>query len=199
VVRRRIAQELNDSVGAAMDALGEHLDALARALPQDLDPEAHRRVQESRSLLVETVDSLRKAVADLRGPLLENHALPATLRWYAETVGRRTGMNVVVETYGSDFRVADEKAVCLLRIVQDVVTNLAKHAKTPKARMVLKRKAGRVRLSIVVDDLYVSAGNGAAETLAGMNQAVEAVDGRLKVDSSPSNGTCITVEVAARR
>jgi signal transduction histidine kinase len=198
VVRHRIAQELHDRVGAAMSTLGEQLDTLVRKLPSS-DHEVQRRLHDSRSLLLETMDQLRKTVEDLRGPLLENHALPATLRWYAETIGRREGVNLTVQIHGTNFRLPDEKAVCLLRIAQETIARVVDHGTTRKAHLVLKRLGGRVRLAITVEGLDLAALEGATRALEELRQRVDAVGGRLKFDASPEEGTSITVDVTARR
>jgi PAS domain S-box-containing protein len=155
--RQRIAQELHDSTAQHLMAIGLNLTTLrARTAAQG---ETRRLFDEIDCLLNETTKELRTFTYLLHQPNLESGGLRATLHDFVDGFGRRTGLQMSVR---SD-RAADELPLPLqrsiLRIVQEALSNVHRHADASRVSINLKRC--RDRMHLVISDN----GRGVKETL----------------------------------
>ncbi len=135
--RRRIARELHDGVGQALTALQIEL---ARAQKGDPEPVARAGV-----LAEEALDEIRTAVHALRPLSLEQQDLETALRTLLERFELRSGIRASVRITGSLNRVSPSRAQVVYRILQEALTNTAKHAHATEVGAVFaveKKRAG---------------------------------------------------------
>jgi len=147
---------------------------------------------------------VREVMSDLRPPLLDDYGLSAALEWHAQQLESRTGLRVAVESETLDPRPAPEVEMALFRIVQEALTNVAKHAGASRARVALSAGAGRITLVVEDDgrgiDATVAANDPGARTwgMAVMRERAVAVGGAMRVESA-GRGTRIVVELRAKQ
>lgn len=126
--RRRLAVELHDGVCSNLTAIGLDLDHLRRQLSRVDLTEIERRL----SLLVSMIDEAKRSAnnisVDLRPLLRENRDLRSALEDYGQKFWKNTGINVEFKGQGSDIILPGELKIALFRIVQEALTNCAKHA-----------------------------------------------------------------------
>ena len=192
--RRRLARELHDSVGQALSVLSLNLDlALAKADA----PEVRTRLEDSKSLVDSTLQSIEAVMADLRPPLLEEYGLGAALERHAEEFARRTGIAVAFEDEANErsrsLRI--ESAMALFRIAQEALNNVAKHAQAKQVRMSLAVQGLDAVITVSDDGCGFDGEPGATRPgrwgMRTMRERAEAAGGRVDVYSAPGKGTSV--------
>lgn len=202
--RRRIARDLHDSVGQALTALGLALELVA-ARPD----EAPRRLADCVRACEETLREVRRVVHDLLPPELAGADLADTLRECTERFERRTGIAVsfrVAERSGaaagaaaggSAPQAAPAAAACLLRVLQEALANVARHAGAREAGVVLGGAAGRVTLEISDEGAGFDPASARGSGLPGMRERAAMLGGTVEIVSAVGQGTRIVVDLPA--
>jgi two-component system, NarL family, sensor kinase len=199
--RGRISRELHDGVGQSLTALKMQLQLLELSAAQEksaLSP----RLAELREMADRSLQEVRQISHLLRPQMLDELGLLPTLRWLARTFQQRTGIEVELVSEGIDERMDPDVENLVFRLVQEALTNVAKHARAPTARIHL-RHAGK-RLFLTAQDR--GAGFDAADVLRstdeergfglrGMRDRVHLFAGRFTVTSQPGAGTTLEIEV----
>ncbi|MCM3901989.1 MAG: histidine kinase, partial [Pyrinomonadaceae bacterium] len=195
--RRKIALELHDEIGQVLTGLKLSLEIGSRLPPQEVGPS----LDQARALVNDLMARVRKLSLDLRPAMLDDLGLLPTLLWHIEHYTAQTQVRVIFKHSGIEKRrFAPEVETAAYRLVQEALTNVARHADAPEATVVLSTH--RQTLLIEVEDL----GRGfdmesvliASDTsgLAGMRERVVLLDGQLTVDSRPGQGTRLTAELS---
>ena len=135
--RRRIARELHDATGQSLTAISLGLRGVEGYLMQ-MDETGDPRVlipqvKELRTFGQNALGELRNLISDLRPPQLDDLGLAAALRWYIQAYEKRRAITVQFRIEGDDNRVPAEYRTVLFRIVQEALTNIAKHAEAENA------------------------------------------------------------------
>jgi PAS domain S-box-containing protein len=199
--RRHLAQELHDRVGQNLTALNINLNIMKGQLSPVAASIVGTRLDDSLSLVEATVDSIRDVMAELRPAVLDDYGLGAVLRWYAEDFSRRTGVSTSVVGNDPTPRLASATEGTLFRIVQESLTNVAKHARAQQATVMLESHPGRFCLSITDDGCgFDSSGIGQPTDHHGwglmiMRERAESTGGQLRVESTMGHGTRVVVEL----
>lgn len=189
--RRRLARELHDETGQALTSVLLGLKAVESA------KDVTAALADLRELVVSTLQEVRRLAVELRPKALDDFGLVAALERLVQTFEEATGIDVHFESRLPAGRLPSEVETTLYRIVQEALTNIAKHAGARKVSVVLARR-GAVVTALVEDD-----GHGFSQLeedrggigLAGMRERVALLDGRLTVESSPGRGATLIAEV----
>ncbi len=199
--RKRLARELHDDSAQTLTALLMTLktaeDALASS-PHD----AQRGLAKGRSQVDMALREIRKAIMDLRPTALDDLGLASAARWYADETLSPLGVKVSVEISGDEVRATGTAATAIFRIVQEAVSNIAKHAQAKNARVSLEFRKSEV-LVLVEDDgqgfdpdsLKLPQDSGRGLGLLGMRERAELFGGTVEIESSPGQGARIRVRV----
>jgi signal transduction histidine kinase/exonuclease VII small subunit len=174
---RRFSHELHDELGQSLTAIKANVTALDPSAPPD-----PARLDDCRRLIDEAIQNVRELSHLLRPTILDDFGLDAGIRWLAERFGQRTGIDV---DYKSSFdgRLADETETHLFRIVQEALTNVARHSGATRVNIELARTGDRVHLR-VKDNGHGFTPNGSAGLgLVGMRARAQSVGGELKINS----------------
>ena len=201
--RSRISRDLHDGIGQLLTALKIQLELLEREAKTF--PEILSRVESARELSETALAEVRQLSHLLRPQMLDELGLESTLRWLARTFQKRTGIAVEVVFEGAESRGNPDVETLVYRIVQEALTNVAKHSGASAATVTLRREPDR--LSVRVEDR--GAGFRPQETLSGrdedrgfgvraMRDRVEFVHGRFSLRSAPGEGTAVEAEIPLR-
>jgi signal transduction histidine kinase len=203
--RQHIARELHDEASQAMTALSWKLAAVEQALPNSHSTghnEVHDRLVDLRQLTQQVMDNLRQLTTRLRPAVLDELGLVPALIAYADDCSSRYPFSVDVDITGQRRRLASEIETTLYRIVQEALTNVAKHAQATRARIQLHFDPHEVTLHIGDDGVGMdvetaqrAATCGEGWGLAGICERIELVEGSLDIESSPGAGTELSVWV----
>jgi signal transduction histidine kinase len=195
--RERISRELHDETGQALTALLIQLKVL-EGLRGEEAITAH--AAELRKLVLGTLEEVRRLARDLRPGTLDELGLVPTLEWHLRTFGRNAGLMVEFEAALSEgFRLPVHTELALYRVVQEALTNIARHAQATRALIRLEEGAGSIRLTVQdngcgFDVPSVMGTDERGVGLLGIRERVELIGGVLAIDSSP-RGTRISVDV----
>jgi signal transduction histidine kinase len=189
--RRRLARELHDETGQALTSVLLGLKAVERS---DDVPTA---LAELRELVVATLQDVRRLAVELRPKALDDFGLSVALERLVQTFKEATGISVEFQSQLGEQRLPSEVETTLYRIVQESLTNVAKHAGARRVSILLVPRPGVVS-ALIEDD-----GHGFTEEdegrggigLSGMRERLALLDGRLTVESGPGTGTSLVAEV----
>ncbi|MDH7486386.1 MAG: PAS domain S-box protein [Anaerolineae bacterium] len=195
--RRRLARELHDRVGQNLTALGINLNVLGSQLPPETAAQMRARLADCLTLVEETTGHIRDVMAELRPAVLDDYGLLAALHWYGQRFSQRTGIATMVQGQEPAPRLPPAVETALFRIVQEALTNVAKHAQARQVTVTLEPVDGGARLSIADDGVGFdpTVRRRAGWGLMTMRERAQAVGGHLRVDSAPGKGTRVVVEV----
>jgi two-component system, NarL family, sensor histidine kinase UhpB len=196
--RRRIARELHDETSQALNALLLSIEMVEEVVRTAAEPgEPTRRLEASKQLTVQTLDAIHNLAFDLRPTMLDDLGLVPSVRWYAKRQADTYAMEIVVEVDGLEERLADQTEVALFRIVQEALTNVAKHAGASLARVGLRRSAAGIDLTVQDNGRGFDPQQVQTDRLGlfGIQERVSLLGGTLDVDSSRGRGTRLSVHV----
>jgi signal transduction histidine kinase len=172
-----------------------------RALSDTCDSPAMRQhAEELRGVAAHTLDEVHNLALQLRPSVLDDLGLPAALERYVADCQRRYPLHIDLAMRGlSGCRLPAEVETALYRIVQEGLTNVARHAQASTASVMIERRDGAVR-AIVEDDGrgFDPEAAGKAEQrlgLYGIRERAELLGGRLTIESEPGRGASLFVEI----
>jgi signal transduction histidine kinase len=194
--RARVARDLHDQIGQSLTSI-----LLALRLVESADPtstEQIDRIAELRELVTDTLDDVRRVAFDLRPAVLDDFGLRTALMRLASDLLARTGLEVEVTCTGidDDHRLDPQTETMLYRIAQEALTNIVRHAVTPRAEVSLVRSSGQVRLQIADRGSgFDTAATGESLGLTGMAERADLIGAQFAIHSSVGSGTTVSVEV----
>ena len=197
--RRSLARELHDEVGQALTAIKMSVGAALRT--PGTHPRAHAALEEARSLAETTLHGVRDLSQLLHPSTLDDFGLPETLAAYLRNFSKRTGIRAHFTHEGGDDRMPADVEVCLYRIVQEALTNVARHSGALSCDVSLRRSADEVEL--IVEDSgrgIVSDGTDARRGLGlmGMRERAQSLAGRFLIAGRSEGGTRVTVTLPVK-
>lgn len=199
--RRRISRELHDEIGQALTAIKFNLDMLEKELPKDL-PALTERLEETKSLSRQTLAAMRQLSLDLRPTMLDDLGLVPTLRWYIQNFSNRMNIPSRFEAIGFDGKLPAPIETALYRIIQEALSNIAKHAEADRVEISLEKRDSTLYASVIDDgkgfDLERVLHPESPERgfgIIGMQERVSLLGGRLDIHSKPGAGTYIRIEL----
>ena len=195
--RKHIARELHDDTAQALTSILVRLRLLERSTK---DHEVLHNVEELRELTAGALESVRRMALDLRPAALDDLGLVPALQAYADRYSHTWPVSVTVEVEGLKRRLPADVELVLYRVVQEALTNVAKHAAASSARVLVSRRRNEVTVSIEddglgfdPDDLPRAYGSGLG--IFGMRERLGLVGGEVQLQSTKRHGTRITARV----
>ena len=193
--RRTISRELHDEVGQTLTGLGLELANLEH-LRDGPQSEYRSHLGDAKRLTEETLRTVRNIAMGLRPSMLDDSGIVAAVRWQASELSRRTGTPVELQIEGDFDGLGDERRTCFYRVVQEALTNCARHAEATTIQITMQRKKETVCLSIRDDGVGFDAGRARTGLgLVGIEERVKELGGSLAVSSWPNRGTLLDVEI----
>jgi len=197
--RQRIARELHDETSQVLTSLLISLTLLEKSVQTQ---EARERIADTRALAHSTLRAIRNLSIDLRPSALDDLGLLPALRWYVKEYQKKCSIEVDFHATGLKERLPAEMETALYRIVQECLTNTAKHANASRVTISMKEETNRVYARIADDGdgfdyeaLLRTPGQERGLGLAGMNERAVLLDGTLTIHSTPRSGTIIEVSI----
>lgn len=198
--RRAIARELHDRVGQTLAALNINLIIISGQLGNKVDGPVSSRLSDSMKLVTETISLVRDVMSDLRPSVLDDYGLEAAIESYLSQFRSRYAIEIKFDKPEEPIpRLGPSIEMTFLRIAQEALMNVAKHAQASLAILSLQCEANIVLLTVQDNGLGIvswqEANRPGSHGLTIMRERAEAFGGSLQVRSVPGKGTTVEVKI----
>ncbi|NMF84441.1 PAS domain S-box protein [Nodosilinea sp. P-1105] len=196
--RRFLAHELHDEVGQALTAVKLNLHRLERLMPTS---QPQPPLQDCFHIVEGALQQVRNLSLDLRPSMLDDLGLVPALRWYVSRYAERTGLQATLICDAAPPGLPASMETACFRIVQEALTNVARHAQAHRVTVTLEQLGQTLHLSIQddgvgfeLDTIRQTKQQGTSLGLLGMEERGMLVGGQLTITSAPTQGTCIHLQ-----
>jgi signal transduction histidine kinase len=207
--RNRLGRELHDTIAQGLTAVSMQLTAAQRGFERD-PLRAHARVERAATLTRETLEQVRRSVWMLAEPVIEGEALSAALDELTVRFAERTGLHASYRHDGPPPALGHTAATQALRIVQEALHNVEKHAQASQVQVRSRCDEATLRITIE-DDGHgfdpatlpapgsASATNGGGFGLLSLRERARLAGGTVTIESAPGLGSSVIVTLSAER
>ena len=193
--RKHLSRELHDETGQLLASLLAYMKLLLSKLKDEAQKEL---LQKARDVAIHALGSLRKIAVDLRPPVLDDLGLAAAMLKYIQTFSEQQGIHVQVDMPEDKTDVGSEISLALYRILQESLTNIARHAEAENVYISLLDSNEEIRL-VIKDDGVGICNAAEPETkrqknglgIYGMTERAELLGGTMKLESVYGAGTTV--------
>ncbi len=195
--RTRIARELHDELGQMLTALKMDIAGVRSRIPES-DVCLLNKTKAMAELIDATLDAVRSIATDLRPVMLDDLGLKSAVEWLLEDFAKRYGIGFKLETMLDDYRLDDPRTTAAFRIVQECLTNVARHAQAGHVVVVMSHRDGELSVSVKDDGKGLEPGGDRRRNrygLMGIRERAAHFGGDMKVVSAPSQGTSVEVSL----
>ena len=198
--RTRLSREMHDSLGQVLAYVGLEADEITRLLTSGEADEATAKVAEVRKAVREAYEEVRHAILALRTPLSPGIELPKMLQQYLESFRSQTGIDVSVNVRDeAAVRFASRTALQLVRVVQEALSNVRKHAASERTGLTFEVRGRQAVLTISDDGIGFDVSKvytgGQHFGIQVMTERMVALGGSLEITSAAGKGTRVVAKL----
>ena len=198
--RRALARELHDRLGQTLSALNLDLTTMNNQLSEDSKQRLGSRLADSLHLVAEASSLVRNVMADLRPAELDDFGLEAALESYINEYASRYEIKVLFDHSEQPIpRLGHIIEITLLRIAQEAMTNVGRHAQADQVNLCLQREGNVITMTIEDNGVGIpslqESTHPNSHGLTFMRERIETVGGNFKIFSTPGMGTKIEVTI----
>jgi PAS domain S-box-containing protein len=198
----RISREVHDQVGAALSGINFDLDWLAAKISSEapLPPRAAmlKRIQSASDCVNSTVKIVQRISEELRPSMLDSFGLGAAIEGHAHEFQKRTGIRCGVQSNVDGLKIDASRSIAVFRIFQEILTNVARHAKATRVTVGLQRKSDELILRVRDNGLGISQealSDPKSLGLLGMRERALLVGGKVDIVGAQGKGTTVTLSL----
>lgn len=204
--RTRIALEVHDVLGQALTALKLDVSWVCKRITESIEPvqltTVLARLASALELLDSTIQSVREIATTLRPGVLDQLGLEAAVEWQAQEFHNRTGISCETTIWPHNIALGPDQSTALFRILQEILTNVARHAKATNVHIRLEQSGEYVSLQVRdngrgITDVEQSGPK--AFGLMGMRLRVQQQGGAFDIQGVSGTGTAVTVRIPLYR
>lgn len=198
--RARMAREIHDGLGQTLTAIQFDLHWLARRLRRAA-PEVRAKIETMVAELDEAIGSVQELARALRPHLLDDLGLAATVEWQLQRFSERYGLAYTLRIEPEEPAVERETATALFRILQEALTNVARHAQATAVEVILAQDADGVRLTVRDNGRGITLEEAASPNalgLIGMDERAARCGGSVDIVGQPGHGTTVSVFIPSK-
>lgn len=189
IERADLARDLHDVFGQSLTSLKIDLTQIRKRIGAP-DPEMAKRFDSSSELIEKTIAQVKTLSTELRPGVLDKFGLAAAVEWQCQEFQNRTGINCDCQLPAADAQFSAEHSIALFRILQEALSNVARHSGAASASVVLSADESDAVLSVRDDGKGITAAAIAAPDslgLLGMRERAETLHGQLTVEGRPGS------------
>jgi signal transduction histidine kinase len=198
--RSHMAREIHDELGQLLTVLKMDVSWLNKRI--ESPPVAIKeKLKELLAMIDTTVKTVRRIASELRPTLLDDLGLVAAIEWHLEEFEKRSGIQKTFTGPDAELQIDDTMKIGLFRILQESLTNVARHSGAQKVNVGLERKNGQIILKIKDNGKGFDAGHATKKTLGllGMKERTKMMGGVYHISGLPGEGTMVEVIVPAQK
>ena len=200
--RRRIALELHDDLGQSLTAMRINLSKVLSTLDGKIDNHVLEKLTDTINIIDNSEESIRDISLMLRPSMLDELGLLSSLEWYVGHYRKRNDILVNLNFLIPNERLQSDQQIVLYRIIQEALTNIARHANAKNVDINIQRKDGNI-LTIIKDngngfDYQAVTQTGSLKKSAGlfgMRERIQLVNGGIYIKTKPGDGTEIQITI----
>ncbi len=200
--RINVAREIHDEIGTLMTAIKMDLAFLGREIGGNgaaKSPDALReQISATTKLVDEAIQALHEIVRELRPGVLDHLGLRAALEWQMQEFQERAKIECQFTSDLDELELDPQRATAVFRILQEVLTNVARHAQATRVDASLRKEDGYLILQVRDNGKGISeeqVHNVGRFGLLGMRERAHVFDGDVVIHGSPGEGTVVTVRI----
>lgn len=200
--RKRIALEIHDELGQVMTGIKMDVRMLLRKVEQGKSelPTSYvsGKLEDMSSHIDATIKSIRRIATELRPAILDDFGLLAAIEWQVSEFERKTEIKCSLVNVGDDFEFDNETSTAIFRIVQEALTNVARHANANSVDIVIDVTDQGFVMRIADDGQGFDAAdseNTRSLGILGMQERSRLVGGEFWISSDPESGTVVEVAI----
>ncbi len=197
----RIAREVHDEVGQTLTALQMDVSWMERSLPLLPDPEAatfQQRLSSMAALIDKTLDAVQRIATELRPGVLDELGLEAAIEWHVRDFEQRTGIRCQIRSDLKDAQINPGRSTAVFRVLQEALTNVARHSGATRAKIQLSAENGRLLLEIRDNGQGIPvdrATDSRSLGLLGMRERARALGGDVEIRGEDGVGTSVALTI----
>jgi signal transduction histidine kinase len=194
--RRSISRELHDEVGQMLTALRMELGSI-QELRTAAQEQFSQHLDDAKKLAEQALRAVRDMAMGLRPSMLDDLGLGSAVQWQARQFSKRMGVPVNVQLEGAIAGLPDRHRTCVYRLVQEALTNCARHARARTIDVAIRRRDGRLSVTVRDDGVgfEVSKVRGRGLGLLGIEERVREIGGHMRLTSQPRKGTVLAADI----
>jgi PAS domain S-box-containing protein len=197
IERTNIAREIHDELGQTLTVLKMDLSWLRKRLPED-QISVRERTDTMSQLINRTIQTVKKISTALRPGLLDDLGLAAAIEWQAEEFQQRTGIRCNITIEPKDITFDKDRNTAIFRILQETLTNVARHAEASGVKVSLKQRDGQIELKVRDNGKGITEeqiSNPKSFGLIGIRERVKIFGGSNMMKGIANKGTVMTVKI----
>jgi PAS domain S-box-containing protein len=194
--RKRIAREIHDELGQKLTALQLEVAMLNTRLG-DLHPALGDKTRSILELIDATMESVRTIATDLRPAVLDLGLVPA-IEWQVQEFAQRSGIACELAIGDDEIILDDNRATAVFRILQESLTNIARHAHASRVDIALHAADGTLVMEVADNGIGIAQGEtrkAASFGLVGIRERVHMLGGELRIEGGPRRGTALAISI----
>ena len=195
--RKSIAREIHDELGQELSLLQLELGLVESRLRAD-QKELRKETKSMAKLIDSAVQTIQRISSNLRPTLLDNLGIGAAVEWQTQEFQRRTKIACEVSVTPPEIKLDQERSTAFFRILQEALTNIARHAHATKATVALVEGTEDVELTVIDNGVGIvpeRIADARSFGLLGMRERVYQLGGIVTVNGSPDKGTHVRVSI----
>tara|TARA_B100000315_G_scaffold47101_1_gene41896 strand:- start:22136 stop:25192 length:3057 start_codon:yes stop_codon:yes gene_type:complete len=195
--RKSIAREIHDEFGQSLTGMKMELSWIRKKMTSD-DSEIHERLHSMNDLIDDSIYSVQSLSTQLRPSLLDELGLSAAVEWQLKEFENRTQVECILDLENENIVIDPDRSIAIFRILQESLTNVARHSKADKVNVKLGQTNGKVVLEVHDNGRGINAyklKNEQSLGILGMKERASLWDGTMEIMGKKNEGTTVYVEI----
>jgi PAS domain S-box-containing protein len=195
--RAKIAMNLHDDLGQKLTALNIDLGWLTQKL-SGLQPEILDKLSVMSELLLDSIQRIRLISSELRPAILDDLGLAEAARWQLEEFEKRTGIHCELTITPEEFYASPEVSVVIFRTLQEILTNIARHANATSVRIDLAGDEKAISMTVIDNGRGIKRAeinNPMSLGIIGMRERIKSSGGSFHIEGKEGKGTKVVIEI----
>ena len=190
--RKNIAREIHDELGQLLTAL--KIDIKVALVKESNEHELGEKINSMTDLIDMTIQNVRRIASELRPVILDDFGLNAAILWHAKEIEKRTGIKFKITTIPEDITMDKNKSVIIYRIIQELLTNIIRHARATKVEIKLKHRDNKLFVFVKDNGIGIEENlDRKSFGLLGIKERVQYWRGVLHIKGKHGKGTSVTI------
>jgi signal transduction histidine kinase len=198
--RKMISRELHDQIAQTLTGINVRLASLKTEALADTKG-LQKKITSTQRLVEKSVDIVHRFARELRPTVLDDLGLIPALLAFMKSFTKRTGVRTHLTAFAALEQLNSTRRTVLFRVVQEALTNVARHAQASRVEVSIQKLPGRIRMKIKDDgksfqvQRVLQAKGNKHLGLLGMRERLEMIGGNFGVESAPGKGTIVQAQI----